>query len=715
MKNIYTVSDIKVSEGSDHPHLSRSKEYPDAKARCNHWNKMRRRNKLSFSIKVLHVIVIVLLTKMARSLLFHHPPLIVNRNRVCGSWCRPSLSSSMFTGIVRRNSNNLLQHRNRKLFSKTTLTMMPEGPEVRTMVDQLQPAVGLRLANIQFQSGRYVKHDPPVGFLEFSKTMSNYKKDNGPVDMVRNWDARGKFIYIVLDDGDKGGKQAVDVDDGSGNSEALTNTDFQRSIWITLGMTGRFLHENNDESDTNKSRWYFEFWDTNNQSLRRIYYNDTRNFGTLRFSLSKLELETKLKNLGPDILASLTKTDFLTVIDAQKPDLNICKFLMNQKKISGVGNYILAEGLYRANIDPFASISELNLMQKSNLFEELQEVARSSYASHGLTRDGGSYRDTDGNEGNFRFELQCYGRDVCAKGREVLRETNGPHKRTIWFVEDQLFMSREARGHASELKIVDDALVSDDNTEDSESDINLVDASAMNDSAIQLASTLTSKSWVNELGEYFSSSGFNNLASFIDNDRTSGNTIYPPENEIFAAFNLCPLDKVKVVILGQDPYHQPGQGHGLAFSVKKGVAIPPSLRNIFSEISSDIGISKPTHGCLDHWSKQGILLLNTALTVRKGKANSHSKQGWEDFTSRIIKILNESKENGVVFLLWGGPAGKRSVDIDMTKHVVIKTSHPSPLGATKTSSPFLGSRCFSRCNADLMNLGYEPIDWSIPS
>ena len=221
--------------------------------------------------------------------------------------------------------------------------------------------------------------------------------------------------------------------------------------------------------------------------------------------------------------------------------------------------------------------------------------------------------------------------------------------------------------------------------------------------------------WLAEIQKSISRADLVKPLEHIIHDRAANISVFPTDVDMFNAFKMCPFNNTKVVLFGQDPYHQPGQGHGLAFSVKKGIAIPPSLRNIFSEISSDIGISKPTHGCLDHWSKQGILLLNTALTVRKSKANSHSKQGWEDFTSCIIKILNESKENGVVFLLWGGPAGKRSVDIDMTKHVVIKTSHPSPLGATKTSSPFLGSRCFSRCNADLINLGYEPIDWSIPS
>jgi uracil-DNA glycosylase len=157
---------------------------------------------------------------------------------------------------------------------------------------------------------------------------------------------------------------------------------------------------------------------------------------------------------------------------------------------------------------------------------------------------------------------------------------------------------------------------------------------------------------------------------------------------VFSALNKCPFEDVKVVIIGQDPYHGHGQGHGLAFSVQEGVNPPPSLKNIFKELESDVGIDHPSHGNLECWATQGILLLNTVLTVRRGEANSHSKMGWEDCSDEIVEALNE-KRDGLVFLLWGAPAAKKGKTLDASKHTVIKTSHPSPLGATKTKTPFL--------------------------
>lgn len=189
-------------------------------------------------------------------------------------------------------------------------------------------------------------------------------------------------------------------------------------------------------------------------------------------------------------------------------------------------------------------------------------------------------------------------------------------------------------------------------------------------------------------------------------------TIDAPPELVFAALNLCPMDQVKVVIVGQDPYHGPGQGHGLAFSVQKGVRPPPSLLNIFKEVQSDVGIPTPTHGNLEHWARQGVLLLNSVLTVRRGQANSHARQGWEKLTDEIIGILNE-RRTGLVFLLWGTPAHRKAAAVDESKHTVIRTSHPSPLGAAKTHSPFLGSRCFSRANAALESHGQAAIDWSV--
>lgn len=201
----------------------------------------------------------------------------------------------------------------------------------------------------------------------------------------------------------------------------------------------------------------------------------------------------------------------------------------------------------------------------------------------------------------------------------------------------------------------------------------------------------------------------------------SSKTVYPPEKDVFSALNSVPVDKVKVVIVGQDPYHQPNQGHGLAFSVRKGIKIPPSLRNIYKELmtNKNCGFDKiPDHGNLEDWCSQGVLLLNTVLTVRRDEANSHANQGWENFTDEIIRILVSNKKRKLVFLLWGKPASKKAEQIinrygGKGNHVIIATSHPSPLGASKTNSPFLGSNCFQRANDALVRLGEPPINWKI--
>ena len=187
---------------------------------------------------------------------------------------------------------------------------------------------------------------------------------------------------------------------------------------------------------------------------------------------------------------------------------------------------------------------------------------------------------------------------------------------------------------------------------------------------------------------------------------------------MFSALNLTPLNKVRVVIVGQDPYHGPNQAHGLCFSVRKGVALPPSLRNIYKELVSDPKIpyysASPKHGFLVRWAEQGVLMINTVLTVRSGEANSHKGKGWEAFTDEIIRVVAKHN-NGVVFLLWGAPATNKAKAIvgSSTKHTVLSSSHPSPLGATKTSSPFLGSRCFSKANEALKKLGHAEIDWRV--
>ncbi len=195
----------------------------------------------------------------------------------------------------------------------------------------------------------------------------------------------------------------------------------------------------------------------------------------------------------------------------------------------------------------------------------------------------------------------------------------------------------------------------------------------------------------------------------VAKERASGVTVYPPKEDVFNAFRLTELNQVKVVILGQDPYHGPNQAHGLAFSVRPGVAVPPSLMNMYKELESDIpGFQRPNHGFLESWAKQGVLLLNTVLTVEAGKAHSHARFGWETFTDRVIAAINENREN-VVFLLWGSHAQKKGSIIDTKRHHVLKAPHPSPLSAHRG---FFGCKHFSRTNAILSQQGETPIDWT---
>lgn len=223
-------------------------------------------------------------------------------------------------------------------------------------------------------------------------------------------------------------------------------------------------------------------------------------------------------------------------------------------------------------------------------------------------------------------------------------------------------------------------------------------------------------SWHAALSGEFKKPYFNRLLNFLESEKKAGKVVYPPVNQIFSAFELCPLDKVRVVCIGQDPYHGPGQAHGFAFSVAKGVAIPPSLKNMIKEAASDKDLSprvkdQPGHGNLENWAKQGVLMLNTCLTVRKGEANSHQKKGWEEFTDAVVRAL--AKKEGVVYLLWGKPADKKCANINTSKNTAIRCSHPSPLGAYKTDKPFMGSKCFSRCNTALSAQGNAPIDWNL--
>lgn len=214
------------------------------------------------------------------------------------------------------------------------------------------------------------------------------------------------------------------------------------------------------------------------------------------------------------------------------------------------------------------------------------------------------------------------------------------------------------------------------------------------------------ESWKKHIGSEFDKSYFINLTNFVRNEYKTC-TVYPPGKLIFNAFNLCPFDKVKVVIIGQDPYHEPGQAQGLCFSVNKGIPLPPSLVNIFKEIHNDLGKPIPTDGDLTRWTRQGVLLLNATLTVRAHQAGSHQNKGWEEFTDAAIKALNEEKEH-LVFILWGGYARRKGSIIDRSKHLVLESAHPSPLSAWHG---FFGNKHFSRTNEYLVANGETPIDW----
>ncbi len=213
-------------------------------------------------------------------------------------------------------------------------------------------------------------------------------------------------------------------------------------------------------------------------------------------------------------------------------------------------------------------------------------------------------------------------------------------------------------------------------------------------------------SWKTRFEEEFEKDYFVNLAQFIKQEYAS-KTIYPPGGLIFNAFNLCSFEKVKVVIIGQDPYHGPGQAHGLCFSVREGVDYPPSLKNIFREIGSDLSISNFRDGNLERWAKQGVLLLNATLTVRAHEAGSHQKKGWEEFTDKAISIINRDK-NHIVFFLWGAYAQKKGEAIDRARHLVLESVHPSPLSASRG---FFGNKHFSKCNEYLTANGSKPINW----
>jgi uracil-DNA glycosylase len=219
------------------------------------------------------------------------------------------------------------------------------------------------------------------------------------------------------------------------------------------------------------------------------------------------------------------------------------------------------------------------------------------------------------------------------------------------------------------------------------------------------------RGWLENLEDEFRQPYMRALAEFLAAEDAAGKTLFPPRRFVFNALNSTPLENVSVVILGQDPYHGPGQAHGLSFSVRPYVPNPPSLQNIFKELREDTGFSPPDHGCLQTWAEQGVLLLNTVLTVLQGQAGAHQGQGWETFTDRVIDLVNRERE-GVVFLLWGSHARKKGKSIDRSRHLVLEGPHPSPLSAYRG---FFGSKHFSKANEWLEQKGKQPIDWTLPS
>lgn len=216
-------------------------------------------------------------------------------------------------------------------------------------------------------------------------------------------------------------------------------------------------------------------------------------------------------------------------------------------------------------------------------------------------------------------------------------------------------------------------------------------------------------SWKELLKPEFNKPYFQQIVLHLKTERLQKKIIYPPGGFIFNAFDKTPIDRVKVVILGQDPYHGPGQAHGLCFSVQMGTPPPPSLNNIYKELHNDIGIKIPNHGNLTHWAEQGVFLLNASLTVRAGEPMSHSKIGWAEFTDTVIKKISDEREH-VVFLLWGKFAQEKKALIDESKHLILKAAHPSPLSAY---SGFFGCRHFSKANAYLISKGIDPVDWKL--
>ena len=289
---------------------------------------------------------------------------------------------------------------------------------IATSIDAALKKSPSRLVSVDCLSGRYIRHGPPANHETFLSSLQLHPE----ASEIKEWKCRGKFQYLLL-------------------------SDQQRSVWVTLGMSGRFSF--NADLDHKHSRVNFVLEDLETRARRNLTFIDARNFGTVRMSMDRQELEDKLKTLGPDLLdeSDLTDEVFLQIVRrscvAAKSPLNVCVFLMNQKKISGVGNYILAEGLHKANVDPWATLDEIDDPTSISLVRHLRETARSSFDAQGLTRrKGGSYRSLSGSSGKFEFELMVYGRYETPSNEPVYKVVDGPHKRAIHFTKSQISPER---------------------------------------------------------------------------------------------------------------------------------------------------------------------------------------------------------------------------------------------------------------------------------
>jgi uracil-DNA glycosylase len=475
---------------------------------------------------------------------------------------------------------------------------------------------------------------------------------------------------------------------------------------------------------------------------------------------------TQYSEFKQHIMDNLTSKDF---------DEEIGIVLLNQRYFNGIGNYLRAEILDHAHVDPFMKASEV-FADRARLQMVLQLCHRipQEVLENGLNKYGSPEEVK-----KFNNWLQCYGKKKSfkdKKGRtmwydpnytkkdpapslvvlpksddvvasyaqhvpklEKLKQTNNITAKLLYMVSilynDAKILSLNDR-NALKLIILQSktppewlvaVLQAFQGTKDFEDVVETLSIglsifhgpsaspSSMSDQSVSetnsrfLTQHLTDPSWLDVLSAEFEKPYFKKIAGFLWQLKSQGTQVFPPENEIFNAFNLTPFDKVKVVLLGQDPYHDDEQAHGLAFSVKRNIKTPPSLVNMYRELSEDIpGFKSPSHGNLEEWARQGVFLLNATLTVEAHKPNSHSNCGWQQFTDTVIQILS-AKKSGLVFLLLGSFAQKKASLIDAKKHSIIQAAHPSPLSANK----WFGCRVFSKTNQALTTFGHSPVDWKL--